>query len=741
MAEDSDRIDARAKVTGKAVYTEDLDLPASTLSCGVLRSIHAHARIRSVNIEKAKQLPGVVAVVTSRHLGELSPYKHGSQPFIAVDKVRYQGELVAGVAAENPVIARQAVELIEVDYEELPAVFDVREALKPDAPRVHEERGSNFVGDFKFGWGDVGRGFQQADRVFEGSYFFPTIFHYPIENIGVSVAEVRGDRIDLLAPIQHLFGARREIAELFELEPDQVLIRTPFVGGGFGSKELKNEHLVAIWLARETGRPVQFVASVEDSFTAGVRHSMVWRARTGVKFDGTIVAQEIELLVDKGAYGGAGGASVRGASLAWGPYRIPHFRVVANSYYTNKIPATAFRAVGRAQTTWGYESHYDVIARELGMEPMDFRLKNFYRRGDQVAEGTSPFDSDMDDLLKKAVEAIGWDGKIKSVSSEPGEYVSSRRARGRGMATGFRHGYSGTSDTWVSLKVDAKGKVKVLHTGIEIGQGLYTVLTRVTAQGLGIPENQVQISHPDTTLPFFHGVGSSRCTVSLGKATERACEDLKRELLEAAARIKGGRAEDWRFVEGRLWYGEQSFTMEDIVAALGSAVVVMGKGSYGTPYYKNPWRGIVPHWNLSAAAAEVEVDLETGEVHLVQYSNVTDVGKAIHPLSCKSQLDGGAIMGLGNTFFEEMIYRDGQLLNGNPFQYRLPLLQDLPEKFLSLMVENQDGPGPNGAKAVAQTALSPIAPAVSNAVYEAIGARITDLPITPEKVLRALGKL
>jgi len=737
----SERVDARPKVTGKAAYTEDLPLPTGTLDCAILRSPHARARIRSINVERAARLAGVVAVLTSRNLRGLNPHKHGSQPFIAVDEVRYQGEVVAGIAADNLALAREAADSIEVDYEELPAVFDVREALKSDAPLVHEERGSNFVGDFKFGWGHVDEGFKHADRIFEGSYFFPTIFHYPIENIGVCLAEVRGDRIDLLAPIQHPFDARREIADLFGVEPDHVLIRTPFVGGGFGSKELKNEHLVAIWLARETGRPVRFVASAEDSFTAGVRHSMVWRARTGVKSDGTIVAQEVELLVDKGAYGGAGGASVRGASLAWGPYRIPNFRVVANSYYTNKIPATAFRAVGRAQTTWGYESHYDVIARELGIDPLEFRLKNVYRRGDRVAEGTSPFDSDMDDLLRRAVEAIGWDGKSYRVGDKTEKQVNSKRVRGRGIATGFRHGYSGTSDTWVTVTANSKGTVKVLHTGIEIGQGLYTVLTRVAAQTLGISESQVQISHPDTTLPFFHGVGSSRCTVSLGNATQRACEDLKRELFEAAARVKGGRPVDWRFEAGQLRYGERSFSIGDIVAALGSAVLVMGKGSYGTPYYNNPWRGIVPHWNLSAAAAEVEVDLETGEIHLVQYSNVTDVGKAIHPLSCKSQLDGGTIMGLGNTFFEEMVYRDGQLINGSPLQYRLPLLNDIPENLLSLMVENEDGPGPNGAKAVAQTALSPIAPAVSNAIYEAIGVRITDLPITEEKVLRALGKL
>ncbi|MBI2986433.1 MAG: xanthine dehydrogenase family protein molybdopterin-binding subunit [Deltaproteobacteria bacterium] len=737
-----ERVDIRAKITGQALYTEDLPLPAGTLFCAILRSPYPHARIRSMNVEKAKGLAGVLSVLTRDNLTGMKSYEHRSQPLVVTDKVRFQGEAIGAVAAESLAIAQEAVEMIEVEYEELPAVFDVREAAEPGAPLVHEERGSNFFGDFRIAWGDMEEGFRESDRTFEGSYFFPTVFHYPIENIGVCIAEMRGGEIELVAPVQHVFSGKRELVGLFGVEPDNVRIRMSYVGGGFGSKEVKPEHAIALWLSRETGRPVMFIPSAEDSFKTGVRHSMVWRAKTGVKLDGTLVAQDVELLVDKGAYGEAKGAAVRGASLAWGPYRIPHLRVVAHSYYTNKVPAGAFRAVGRAQTTWGFESHYDMIARELGIDPMEFRLKNFYRRGDQVFEGTGPFDSDMDDLLSRAVRAIGWDGRSKRVGTKKmAPEVESKLLRGNGMSVTFRHGYSGTSDAWVTVTVDRSGVVKVRHAGVEIGQGVYTMLARVAAETLGIPDSQVQVTHPDTNSPYFDGVGSSRCTVSLGNAAQRACEDLKRELREVAARAKGGKAEDWRFEGGRLLYGEQSFSLGELVAAEGASLVVMGKGSFGTPRYNNPWQGVVPHWELSAAVAEVEVDAETGKVSLLQYANVADVGKAIHPVACKSQLDGGAIMGLGNTFYEEIVYRDGQVVNADPFQYRLPLLPDLPEKFFSLMVENGDGPGPMGSKGMGQTAVSPIAPAVANAIYEATGVRITELPITPEKVLRLLRKL
>jgi CO/xanthine dehydrogenase Mo-binding subunit len=267
------------------------------------------------------------------------------------------------------------------------------------------------------------------------------------------------------------------------------------------------------------------------------------------------------------------------------------------------------------------------------------------------------------------------------------------------------------------------------------------MLARVASETLGVPESQVEVTHPHTDLPYSDGVGSSRDTVSMGMATQRACEDLKRQLVEVAAKAIGGTPDEWRCAAGQLWRGERPYPIGGVIGTLARSLVIRGTGHYSTPRADNVWQGVVPHWELSVGAAEVEVDPETGDVTLLQYVIAADVGTAVHPVACKSQLDGGSVMGLGDALYEEMLYGDGQLLNGDSFQYRLPLLHDLPPRFTSIMVENHDGPGPLGAKGMSQTAVSPIAPAMANAIYDAVGVRLKDLPITPEKVLRGLGKL
>ena len=749
------RTDAREKATGEAIYTEDLPLPYGTLHTSILRSPFAHARVVSINAEKAERLPGVHGVVTREHLGGFNPFVdpaamgeegEGSPPLIALGKVRYEGEPVAAVAAESSEIAQAALELIEVDYEELPAVFDSRDAMKPDAPLLHERRPGNKVGRFEFGWGDVEQGFREANHIFEDAYVFNTVFHNPIENIGGGVAEFRGNGLDLLMPIQHPFGHRAEIAAMFGLDINKVVIRFPYVGGGFGAKELMTEHLIIIFLARQTGRPVAFFPSAEESFRTVCRHASVFNVKTGVKSDGTLVAQDIELWFDKGAYG-RGGMNVprRSTSLSWGPYKLPHLRAVGLSYFTNKVSSGAFRGLGRVQTTWGYESHYDSIARKLGMDPNEFRLKNYLKRGDRILDSLYPIDSDLDDLQERAVKAIGWDGK--STRKGPGSekpYTGSEPVRGKALSTTIRHGYTGTSVSNVEVTVDTRGTIRILHTGMELGMGIYTMMKRVASVALGVPEGQIEVAHPDTTLPFSGGIGSSRNTVSTGMATQRASEDLKRQILEVAAKAmgdKGGQPEEWRLAEGRLWHGEQDYPLGEILSTFQPNMELIGRGHYSTPRAENPWQGVVPHWELGVGAAEVEVDPETGEVKLLQYVTVTDVGTAVHPQSCKGQLDGAAVMGLGHAMYEEMVYGNSQLLNGDPFQYRLPLLEDLPEHFDSVMVENHDGPGPMGSKGISQNGMSPVSPAISSAIYEAIGVRIKELPITPEKILRALGKL
>ena len=749
------RADAQEKATGKAVYTEDLPLPYGTLHTRILRSPFAHARVVSINAEKAKRLPGIHGVVTREHLGGFNPFVdpaamgeegEGSPPLIALEKVRYEGEPVAAVAAESQEIAQAALELIDVDYEELPAIFDPRDAMKPDTPLLHERRPGNQVSRFEFGWGNVEQGFGESDHLFEDTYVFNSMSQHPMENVGVGVAEFRGDGLDLLMPIQHPFRARSEVAEMFGLDINKVVIHFPYVGGGFGAKELMIEHLIVIFLAWQSGRPVAFLPSVEESFRTVCRHALVCNMKTGVKSNGTLVAQDIELWFDKGAYGRTGmNVPRRGTSLSWGPYNVPHLRAVGLSYFTNKVPSGSMRALGRVQTTWGYESHYDSIARKLDMDPNEFRLKNYLKRGDRILDSLYPIDSDLDDLQERAVQAISWNGK--STRKGPGSekpYAGTKPVRGKALSATIRHGYSGTSVSYIEVTVDTRGIFRILHTGMELGMGVYSMMKRVASETLGVPESQIEVAHPDTTLPYSSGIGGSRDTVSMGMATQRASEDLKGQIFEEAAKAmgdKGGKPEEWRLAEGRLWHGEQDYPLGEVLNTLQVNMVLIGKGHYSTPHADNPWQGVVPHWELGVGAAEVEVDPETGEVKLLQYVTVTDVGTAVHPQACKGQLDGGAVMGLGDALYEEMVYGNNQLLNGDPFQYRLPLLEDLPQHFDSVMVENHDGPGPMGSKGISQNSPSPVAPAIANAIYDAIGVRIKDTPITPEKILRGLGKL
>ena len=763
------RIDALDKVTGKALYVEDLPLPFGAVYCAILGSPHAHAHILSINAEKAERLPGVLATVTREHLEGMDPHinvRGGAlgdfnQTFIATNKVRYEGEPIAAVTAENKALAQQALSLIEVEYEELPAVCDPRDSIAPGAPAVHEIIGRdanivgeyrleetpsstiNVIGEYRRSLGDVDLGFRESDHIFEDEYIFPRAFHFPLENLGGCIADFRDDRVELVAPIQHMFDAREAIASLFELELDKVLIRMPYIGGGFGSKDLKARHLIALWMSRKTRRPVYTIPSSEESFRSDARHQMVYRVKTGLKADGTIWAQEINLLADEGAYVHALGVLRFAVAGAWGAYRIPHVKAEGRSVFTNCVPAGSFRDLAKAQVTWAYESHYDRIAREIGVDPLEFRLKNLLRRGELVTEGATPVDTDYDVLLRQAAETIEWDGKSSRVGQAVTKPVLGNGwKRGRGLSTTFRHGFAGGANNSAIVTINIQSEVKVLHSGAELGMGLYSVLSRVAADTLGVPENQIRVGHPNSDQPHSDGTSGSRNTVCLGVAVKNACEELKKELARVAALTKGGNPQEWRLASGRLWHGEEDFSFGEIVAALGRPRgTIIGKGTYAAPTRTNEYSGTVPHWEVSAAAAEVEVNPETGEIRLIKYASVCDVGKAILPGACRGQLEGGAIMGMGDALFEQTVYGEGRFLNGDPLQYRVPALHDIPESFHSVFVENGDGPGPMGSKGMGQTSVGPVAPAIGNAIYEAIGVRINDLPITSEKILRALDKL
>ena len=752
--EEHPRIDLRDKVTGQAQYIEDLpDLP-STAYAATLLSPYSHARILTIDSSEAEKSSGVLAVLDREHLDgqnprlQLAPHEHfklsDDQDFIAIDKVRFDGELVAAVVAEDPRSAQRAAEKIRVEYEPLPAVFDAGAALAPGAPILHEERGSNLLLEDSLVWGNVEEGFRQADRVFEETYTSPSMFHHPMENIGGCLAQYVNGEVNLWHPTSSPTRDASEIAHFIGVDPDKVRVRVPFVGGGFGSKILVPCIYAAVFLARKIGRPVRFVSSAEQSFRQNSRHPEVFKAKVGVKTDGTLTVLDVDLLVDTGAYTTGGATAAHNSVIsAWGCYRIPHVRIRGRCAYTNKVPAGHTRATGKVQTTWGIECAMDSIAPQMGIDPYEFRKRNVLLRSEFVAKGTPLMDTDYLDLMEQAISGIGWDGRSDLAHTDQKGAKGSQWARGRGMALSLRHGSQGGGRAYAMTTMDARGVVTIQHNAPEIGQGTHNLFSVVAARTLDIPQDQIRVRPPDTAVNLpFAGVSAQRTTMQMGNAVHNACKNLKRELFTLAAQVKGGRPEEWQLIQGRLCWAESSFSISEIIRVLGANVVLKSVGYHSVPpMVKESSFAGMDHWAPSAAAIELEVNRETGELRILQYSVIADAGQALHYPSAKAQVEGGAVMGFGHALFEETIYQEGQLQNGDPFQYRLPLMKDIPEAFCSSMLEKGDGPGPFGSKGMSQTSIVTVAPAIGNAIYDAVGVRVRSLPISPEKILRALGKI
>ncbi len=748
------RIDLRDKVTGQAQYIEDLpDLPLTAYGATLL-SPYSHAKIVSIDSTDAEKSPGVLAVLDREHLDgqnprlKLAPHEHfklgDDQDFIAIDKVRFEGELVALVVAEDLRSAQRALEKIRVEYEPLPPVFDAVEALAPGAPILHEERGTNLLLEDSLAWGDIDEGFRQADRVFEESYTSPSMFHHPMEHVGGCLAQYVNGELNLWLPTSSPMRDGSEFAHFLGIEADKVRVRVPYVGGGFGSKIPTPSHYAAVVLSRKIGRPVRLIPSEEHSFRQNSRHAEVFKAKIGVKADGTLTALDVDLIVDTGAYTTGGATAAHNSVIsAWGCYRIPHLRIKGRCVYTNKVPAGHTRATGKIQTTWGIECTMDSVARQMGIDPYEFRKKNVLLRGDFVAKGTPSMDTDYLDLMQQAVEGIGWDGRSNLAPSNLSATAGSRWMRGRGMALSLRHGSQGGGRAYAMATMDARGTVTIQHNAPEIGQGTHNLFSIIAARTLDVPQKEIRVKSPDTAVHLpFAGVSAQRTTMQMGNAVHNACEKLKQELFSLAAQVKGGKPEEWRLIQGRLCWAETSFSIAEIIKVLGGSGVLKCVGYHSVrPMEKESAFAGMDHWAPSAAAIDLEVNAETGELRILRYSVIADAGKALHYPSAKAQVDGGAVMGFGHALFEETIYEEGQLQNGDAFQYRLPVMKDIPEVFYSSMLEKEDGPGPFGSKGMSQTSIVTVAPAIGNAVYDALGVRVRSLPITPEKILRVLGKI
>jgi CO/xanthine dehydrogenase Mo-binding subunit len=748
------RIDLRDKVTGVAQYVEDLpDLP-NTAYGATLLSPYSHARILSIDSSEAERSPGVLAVVDREHLDgqnprlKIAPHEHfklaDDQDFVAIDKVRFDGELVAAVVAEDLRSAQRALEKIRVEYEPLSPVFDAAQALAPGAPIIHEERGTNLLLEDSLVWGDIDEGFRQADRVFEETYTSPSMFHHPMEHVGGCLAQYINGELNIWLPTTAPVRDGSEFAHFLGTEPDSVRLRVPYIGGGFGSKIPTPSHYAAVFLSRKIGRPVRLIPSEEHSFRQNSRHAEVFKAKVGVKSDGTLVALDVDLIVDTGAYITGGAVAAHNSVIsAWGCYRIPHLRIKGRCAYTNKVPAGHTRATGKIQTTWGIECTMDSVARQMGIDPYQFRKKNVLLRGDFVAKGTPAMDTDFLDLMEQAVAGIGWDGKSNLKPSGKPQAASSPWVRGRGMALSLRHGSQGGGRAYALATMDGQGVVTIQHNAPETGQGTHNLFSVIAARTLDIPQSQVRVKTPDTAVNLpFAGVSAQRTTMQMGNAVHDACTKLKQELFSLAQQAKGGKPEEWQLVQGRLCWGEISFSISEIMRSLGGNAVLKCVGHNKVPVtVKDSAFAGMDHWAPSGAAIDLEVNADTGELRILGYSVIADAGKALHYPSAKAQTDGGAVMGFGHALFEETIYQEGQLQNGDPFQYRLPVMKDIPEVFYSSMLEKEDGPGPFGSKGMSQTSIVTVAPAIGNAIYDALGVRVRSLPMSPEKILRAMGKI
>jgi len=717
------RVDGIEKVTGKAKFTGDLKIPGM-LYGRILRSSYPHAGISSIDSSRAEALPGVAAVLTAADIGELDPYYNG-RPVIAIKKVRYVGEPVAAVAAEDQESAEEALSLINVQYEELPAAVGLDAALAKGAPLIHENLKDNICGHEHVEKGNIEQGFAESDEIFEETFTFPMVYHYAMEPHSV-IAEFNDEGIAVWSSAQHPFQVRGDIAKLFGLHPTKVRMVIPFLGGGFGSKSYTKFEPLVVALARKARRPVRICNSVTESMLTVRRHGARVRLKTGVKSDGTLMAREAEIHLDTGGYADNGPAvAIRAATRVLGPYRIPHIKTDAYAVYTNSGSAGSFRAIGAPQTIFACESQMDMIAAKLGIDPADLRLKNFLKKGEELRPKLRGMDANLASSLKKLVSVSEW----------------KRRSKKKGAAMGLGCGATNAGATPISVamvRLQPDGTLTVFAGSTEMGQGVRTVLSQIIADELSLPLEAIQIGGADTKVtPYDASTGSSRSTTLMGTAVLRAARDLKNQLLKIGAEAFRAKPGQISLADGAMICGEMRLTFKEAIRQRfgGSGGELIGNGDVGPEI-----TGTLPvFWEIGMGSAELDVDEDTGEVTIKRYVSVADVGKAIHPEGCVGQEEGAAMMGIGHTLFEQMVYEPGgELINSNLVDYRVPGFKDVPKEFETVLVENEDGPGPHGARGMGEGGLVSVAPAITNALARGYGIRIKDLPLTPERVWRAL---
>jgi CO/xanthine dehydrogenase Mo-binding subunit len=765
------RLDYESKVSGKAQYLADMQVPGMCHG-RILRSPLPHARIKQLETSRALKVPGVVAIITRDdilHDEGIEPY-YGpvfkDQTIVAVEKVRHVGDPVAAVAALTVDAADEALQLIDVEYEELPAVLSVEDAIRQNPTLVHESvripesgfadlaelkpiDGTNVCTHFRLNRGDIQRGFAAADHVFDDTFTLPATQHCFLETHACIASVEPSGRITVWATTQNPFVVRTQLANIFKVPVAKVRVIVPYLGGGYGGKVYPKVEPIAVALALKAGRPVRVVLAREEVFYTITKHAASIRMKTGVKNDGTLVARECEIYLDTGAYAEIGPrVAKKSGYTAAGPYKIPNLKIDSYSIYTNKPPAGAFRGFGVSQSAWAVESQMDIIAARLKIDPLELRKKNGYDEGDKFVTEETLRAVGLKECLDEVAKSIGWESdKFKSSKAqEPalgpskGSTAESIR-RGKGLACMIKATIT-PSVSCAVVKMNEDASLSIYAGTVEMGQGSETTLAQIAGKELGIPLSNIQVLGVDTdVVPYDLTTSSSRSTFHMGKAVQLAAQQIQQQLRQIVSKEYGVPEDRIGFVEGKIRLPESTLDYGEVMAKRFGMPggTLIGEGQLKTSV-KNEYgeKSTSAFWFLAAGAAEVEVDTDTGKIKLLKYATAVDVGKAISPLGCRQQLAGAAITGIGQALFEEIAYDNGQLINPNLVDYVLPSLGDMPPVIDSIAIEVPDVNGPFGAKGIGESALIPVAPAIANAIYDACGARIKDLPIKPEKIFLAL---
>jgi CO/xanthine dehydrogenase Mo-binding subunit len=736
------RLEARDKVSGHAEYVHNMRLPGM-LYGKIFRSSLPHGRIRSIDISAARDLPGVYRVVTADDVRKVIPHPYygpafHDQPILAIDKVRYVGEPVAIVLADDPHVADAATQLIVADYEEMPAVFDeveamtstafVHEELKPagtfpDLKHLKGKKHTNIALDFQLRRGDVEKAFADAAHVFEHTFRTQQVLHVPLEPF-VSIADASGSGVTIYTASQSPSFVRIEIARLLGWPENRVRVKVPYLGGGFGAKlYIKLEALVTA-LSLIARRPVKISLSMEEQFYTLTKHATTLRIKSGIDKDGRITARKCDVWWNGGAYADIGPrVTQKSGFTAPGPYEIENVSIDSYALYTHLPPAGALRGFGIPQLVWAYECHTDMIARAIGQDPVEFRRKNILREGRPQATGTLMKDAAIESVLDRIVARMNWSGTF--------DRGSGAVRRGRGLAIGFKASISPTTSIAI-VNLYADGSCGLYCSTVDMGQGSDTAMAQIVGEVLGLPAETIKVVHPDTDVtPYDMATLGSRSTFHMGHAVRIAAEDARDKVRALAREL--GLPEGTNYSVPDLFKKKYGMQAGNIVG-VGSFIPSYTPPDYGTGQTPNA----TPFWMIGGTGAEVEVDTETGHVKVLRLVNVADLGRPINPKIVETQLSGASLMQLGFTMFEKMQFDGGQVTNASLADYKIPGIFDVPATVENEAVDAVQHSGPFGAKGVGESGTFSVSPAIANAIDDAVGVRLTELPLNPEAVFRAL---